>query len=108
MNLQTARTKGSNTPFTTVNSATYAVKTTDLILHVTYSATGACTITIPTAQMIQGRLLIIKDAGGLAATNNITIVTEGSETIDGISSSILNGNYNSVNLYSDGQNLFIY
>ena len=109
MDLQTARTKGGNTPFTVVNAATYDVLTTDLLLHVTYTTKGAVTsLTLPTAQVVQGRALIIKDAGGLAGTNSITVDTENSETIDGAATAVINSNYSAINLYCDGSNWFVY
>ena len=94
--------------FTTVNSATYNTLTTDYIIHVTYTTTGECTITIPSAQISTvGRTFIIKDAGFNASTYNIIINTEGSETIEGQTSLILNNDEDTVELYSDGSNLFI-
>jgi len=93
---------------TTVNAATYDLLVTDSILHVTYTTTGAVTsLTLPTAQATAGRTITIKDAGGNAGTNNITIDTEGSETIDGDSTWVINGNYDWLILYSDGSNWFI-
>ena len=92
---------------TTVNAATYDLLTSDHILHVTYTPTGAVTITIPSAQIVSGRTIIIKDAGGNASTNSITVATEGSETIDGDATAIINSDYTSITLYSDGSNLFI-
>lgn len=91
-----------------VTAATYTLLSTDGILHVTYTATGAVTITIPTAQITATRLPFdIKDAGGNATTNNITIVTEGAETIDGEANAVISTSYNALTLYSDGTNLFI-
>ena len=93
---------------TSINVAAYALLITDTILSVSYTATGACTITIPTAQITNGRRLVIKDAGGLAGTNNITIATEGAETIDGSATAVINSDYSAINIYSDGTNLYIY
>ena len=94
---------------TTVTSATYDVLISDYILHVTYTATGPVTsLRLMTAQTVAGRIIHIKDAGGNAGTNNITITTEGSETIDGAATKVLNTNYQSVSLYSDGSNWFVY
>ena len=94
---------------TTVNAATYDLETSDYILHVTYTGTGAVTsLTLPTAQTVSGRIIVIKDAGGNALTNNITIDTEGAETIDGSATVVINSNYTSISLYSDGSNWFIF
>jgi hypothetical protein len=94
---------------TTVNAATYDLLITDDILNVTYTVTGAVTsLTLPTAQTTAGRTIVIKDAGGNAATNNITIDTEGGENIDGSATYVINIDYDSASLYSDGSNWFIY
>jgi len=92
---------------TTISTATYNLVATDQILHVTRTAAGVCTITIPTAQIVSGRTIIVKDTGN-AATNNITIVGEGSQTFDGAANLVMATNYMAKNLYSDGTNLFIY
>jgi len=96
------------TRITTVNVATYDLLMTDRIVHVIYTTTAAVTsLTLPTAQTLRGRKITIKDAGGAAAANNITIDTEGAETIDGAATLVINVNYNFVSLYSDGTNWFI-
>ena len=94
---------------TTVNAATYDLLISDYILNVTYTGTGAVTsLTLPTAQTTAGRVIQIKDAGGNAGTNNITVDTEGSETIDGAATYVLNADYESTSLYSDGSDWFIF
>ena len=50
---------------------------------------GAFTLTIPTAQHIVGRKIIIKDIDGYANTSNITIATESSQTIDGNATAVI-------------------
>lgn len=93
---------------TTVNTSTYDVLITDHVLLVTYTTTGAVTsLTLPTAQTLDGRVLVIKDAGGNANTNNITIDTEGSQTIDGSATFTLDGDDEYLKLCSDGSNWFI-
>ena len=92
---------------TTVNTATYTVLSSDEILNVTRTATGACTITWPTSLMDNGRDLVIKDAGFNASVYNITVNTGGAETIDGDASWLINGDGDWLDLYSDGSNLFI-
>lgn len=93
---------------TTVNVATYDLLATDDILLVTYTTTGAVTsLTLPTAQVIDGRVIVIKDAGGNAATNNITIDTEGAETIDGANTQVISTNYGSITIISDGTTWYL-
>jgi hypothetical protein len=94
---------------TTVAAATYDVLATDELLHVTYTATGAVTsITLPTAGTTRGRKLTITDSGGNSSVNNITVDTEASETISGAATAIISGDYDSIDLYSDGANWFIH
>ena len=88
------------------SASTYTVLESDNIIHSTYSVTGAQTITIPTAQLVSGRIITIKDAGGNANTNNITIGTEGDEKIDGSDTAVINSNYGVITLYSNGSNWF--
>ncbi len=93
---------------TTVNAATYDLLTGDYILLITYTATGAVTsLTLPTAQTVTGRTIVIKDSGN-ASTNSITIDTQASQTIDGAATLVINSDYESVNLFSDGTNWYIY
>jgi hypothetical protein len=99
---------GRTRNITTVSAATYDLLITDDILHVTYTSTGAVTsLTLPTAQATEGRTIVIKDAGGNAATNNVTIDTEGSELIDGKATYTLNNDYESITLYSMGGNWYV-
>ena len=92
---------------TVVNASTYTIKETDSIIHVTYPSTGTCTITWPTKLISTQFDCLILDASGNAGTNNITLATEGSETIDGDTSWIINGHYDWIWAYSDESNLFI-
>ena len=93
---------------TEVDEATYDILAGDSILHVIRTATGAAALTLLTAQAVNGRTIVVKDAGGLAGTNNITIDTEGGETIDGAATAVITSNYTSLSLYSDGTDWFIY
>ena len=87
-----------------VTGATYAARAGDRLIGV--NRAGAVTVTLPTAQLRAGRTYTIKDESGAAATNNITVATEGSETIDGSATDILSEDYGSKAYYSDGSNWF--
>lgn len=92
---------------TTVNAATYTVLDGDHTLLVAYTPTGTCAITIPSALIANYVRLTIKDSGGSANTNNITISTEGSEKIDGADAYVINTAKGKVVLASDGANLYV-
>lgn len=93
---------------TVVNASTYTLLVSDDILLVTYPTTGTITITIPMAQIIDGRIIEIKDASNNASVNNITIETEGSEKIEFTTDDfIINGNGDCASFATDGTDLFI-
>jgi len=48
----------------------------------------------------------VKDQSGGANANNITIVTQGAQTIDGAVSIAITEDFGSVTLYTDGINLY--
>jgi len=95
-------------PLSTVTAATYTVEDGDVILNITRTATGTCAISLPTKDHQVGRVLLVKDAGGGATTYNITVTTEGSETIDGAASVVIDANYSALWLYTDGSNWFVF
>ena len=90
--------------YVSVTSATYAAKAGDRLIGV--NRAGAVTVTLPTAQLRAGRTYTVKDESGAAATNNITVATEGSETIDGSATYTISEDYGSIAYYSDGSNWF--
>ena len=98
----------SSVTITIVEAATYTVEGTDDILHVRFTNTAAVTITLPTVQATDSRVIVIKDADGNAATNNITIETEGSETIDGATNFVMNVDSMSIDIYLIDSNWFVY
>jgi hypothetical protein len=53
-----------------------------------------------------GQYFTVKDEAGNANSNNITILTTGSDTIDGQTFIILESAYAAVNIYSNGSNKF--
>ena len=80
----------------TASAATYTVNALDSYVGVTYAA-GAATVTIP-AGSAEGRSLLIKDETGNAFVNNITVNASGTDKIDGAASTLINVNYETINL----------
>jgi hypothetical protein len=80
----------------------YTLQGGEQLLAVT--STGAPrALTLPLAASVPLSLpLVVKDEGGGAATNNITVNRAGADTIDGATSKVINTNYGFVRLYSDG------
>ena len=96
-------TCGPITPLLTSISNTdspYTVLATDDIIVVDCSG-GVVTVNLPAVTATPKRLEI-KDATGNSGANNITVNRNGSDTIDGGTSSTLSTNYASLTLCSDG------
>lgn len=70
------------------------------------TSTNTVTLTLASSVATEGRFYRIKDVGGNAGTNAITINTEGSETIDGAASVSIGSNFGQVTVFSDGTNWF--
>jgi hypothetical protein len=85
-----SRTVVSATPYTALN--------TDHLLGVTFAS--ATVINLPAAST-KKRYTIV-DERGTAATNIITVTPNGADTIIGALTYVINGNYNSINIYSNG------
>lgn len=64
-----------------VTSGPYAAGYNELVLVST--AGGAVTVNAPRARPSKGDRLVVKDSGGQAGTNNITIAPTGGDTIEG-------------------------
>ena len=80
------------------------------LIYACTDTNAARTLTISTATIQLGSptdiyQFSVKDQSGGAGTNNITIDTE-SGTIDGAASILINVNYASVKLYTDGTNVY--
>lgn len=80
----------------------YAVLLDDSV--VVYTGTGgAVTINLPAADDYgAGRILYVKDGGGDATANNITIDGDSAETIDGAATYVLDADYEAVRLLCTG------
>lgn len=97
---------GTVVPHTTKTGA-YTTTANDFIVGVDTTG-GAVTITLGSAAVAAGKVVIINDEGGNAGINNITIATEGSETIDGSATTTISTDNATVRLYSDGTNWFTF
>jgi len=98
---------GGNVKHVRKTAVTTAAVRGDMYIGVT-DTSAVRTITLPNAtpaasSFYLGQQLTIKDEGGLAGTNNITI-TPASGTIDGAASIVINTNYGSSTVIFDGTN----
>jgi len=82
------------------------VNTADEVIIGVDNTAAPRTVTLQTADTVVGRILFVKDESGGAGTNNITIGTEASETIDGAATLVISSNFGVARLYSDGTNWF--
>lgn len=89
----------------TATATNYTATSADYIIAVTSTA-SARTITLPAVAGTTGRVYVIKDESGGAATNNITIDGNASETIDGATTKVINTNYGTSTIYSNGSAWF--
>jgi hypothetical protein len=97
----------STLAFTSVTTSPYVVAATDDFLGVTTSSI-AITVELPNAPST-GRVYIIKDRTGTAATNNITVTTVGGTlTIDGGTTYVMNTAYEAINVLFDGTNYEVF
>jgi hypothetical protein len=91
---------------TAAKSAGYTTTLADEVLLVNTDAARA--IVLGTAATIDGKVHIIKDSDGTGAgTNNITVSTEASETIDGSATYTMDADRESIMVVSNGTNWFI-
>lgn len=80
----------------------YTILALDDVIGVTNTSVPR-TVTLPPIANVQvGRKFEIKDISGAAGTNNITVDANGSETIDGSLTSVINNNYGSLVIMNNG------
>jgi hypothetical protein len=85
-------------------TAAYTVIPTDNVISA--DATGAAfTVTLPTAVGLAGNQFTIKRIN--TGSNNVTIATTSSQTIDGVTSFVLSAPYQSVTVMSTGSNWIV-
>jgi len=69
----------------------------------------AITITLPkTSDVGVGKIFLLKDEGGNAGTNSVTIATADSATIDGSSTIQLDSDYAAISIYYNGTEWSVY
>ena len=90
----------------TAITANYTVAS-DVYFLAADSSSNTIAITLPSASSNDGRIIKIKDVGGNAGNNNITITRAGSDTIDGSASIVLESPYSAVMLVCNGSHWFI-
>ena len=82
----------------------YTVLGTDYFIACDTSA-GVLTVTLPAASSVAGRTFVIRDVGGAAAVNNITIGGGGTNLVGGgasAASKVLSAAYSGATVYSNG------
>lgn len=88
---------------TEADTEVYLLGQSEHILGVTRTTVGTSKVVLPpTSSLTGGRTYYIVDEGGNANTNNITIWATGADTILGTSSLVMNVNYMSVGVYTNG------
>ena len=83
-----------------VLTASTSVSSVDEVFIGVNDNSVARTITIQSADIFAGRIFVVKDEAGTAASaNNITIATQGSELIDGSATATITADYGVVRMY---------
>lgn len=74
------------------------VQPNDRVILVKQAVPAAVNVVLPAAGSRSGVPLTVKDLGGVAFANNITLVPNGVETIDGASSAVINDNFETMTI----------
>lgn len=85
---------GASSTVQQIAASPYTVLTGDGTILVNM-ASAVATVNLPAGATSISKLITVKDKSGLAGTYNITVVPNGSETIDGAASSVISTNYGS-------------
>ncbi len=95
-------------PKTKVNTPRYIIQLDDYLIDVLYTAIGIVDIELPSAKNNKNRKLIIRDGGLNACVNNINIHPYKNDLIWGCNLFVINTDYGSLHLYSDGVEWYYY
>jgi len=89
-----------------VVSSNYSISANDYYVGVD-TTSNTVKVTLPTAtSLLDGQTVIVKDEGGAADVNHITISGSASDTIDGQNQVVLESPFASIQLYCNGSNKF--
>jgi len=88
-------------------STDITISPSDTFVYLIVNTSAARIITLPLASgLTSGRIYVIKDATGQADTNAISIVTQGSDLIDGASSVSMDMEYGTYYVVCDGSSKY--
>lgn len=90
-----------------ISAASATASVNDYILAVD-STSNQVQIEFDATSFYTGSVLVVKDEGGNAHTNNIILSAGTSQTIDGATTVSLESPHASVNIYTNGENWFVY
>jgi hypothetical protein len=94
-------------PYRAVSAAADTILATDSLIGAD-STSNVVLFTLPLVSAVAaGVVITVKDIGGAAVTNNITVQRAGSDAVDGGTSTIISANYGSVRLFCNGAAWFI-
>lgn len=99
-------TDGTINGFLNLNVTTTGVSASTNGALIVGCTAGGITITVSTADIVDGRIIVIKDQSGTSGSSNISVVGEGGELIDGLSTVNILSNYGVLRLYAEGGELF--
>ena len=92
----------NNITLTEVNSSSYIILDSDNFIEVLYTLIGPVTLTLPETTIIGIKSFTIVDKVGNSTVNNITINCTGSDLVQSQDNIIMNQDYSSISIYSDG------
>jgi hypothetical protein len=94
-----AVTVAGSASFGVVSAATDYSTSNEVFIGINDTSVSGRTVTIKTLDITKGRVFVIKDESGAAQTNSIRIITEGSQTMDGVSQLLIQSDYGVARLY---------
>ena len=89
---------------TTVTTSSYTTSDEEVVLVDTSAIGATSTVTLASADAVDGNTIVVTDLSGAASANPITVDTEGSETIHGASSKTIDADGGALRFTSDGSN----